>query len=120
MISIGESVFKALESLNVPVRHSHLPENMVLPCVTWHESGNRQASQADGREYLSEVEYAVDIWSYSTEMNAQLLCAADAALAAIGLKRTYSAELFETDTRLHHRAARYSGWVDLQKNVWQG
>ena len=43
----------------------------------------------------------------------------DAAMASMRLRRTYSAELFESATRLHHRAIRYRCVADAAGNIYQ-
>ena len=91
----------------------------VLPCVAWRESGNREIAQTDGREHLAEVIYTVDIWGRSASENAQLAAVIDSRMASRRLRRTYSADMFEKNTRLHHRILRYRAVADAAGNIYQ-
>ena len=92
---------------------------VTLPCVSWRESGNRLSASAGGQEHLAELTYTVDVWSTSEETNAGLAAQIDARMAAANFLRTYSADLFETGTRLHHRVLRYRVIADSAGNGYR-
>ena len=111
MIGLSERIKQILNASGAQVWREYPQSWTQLPAVTWRESGNSELAQADGCEHLAELEYAIDVWSGSAEKNAEL--------AAMRLRRTYSAELFESATRLHHRAIRYRCVADAAGNIYQ-
>ena len=119
LIGISDKVKQGLNALGVAVWHDHPQNWAVLPAVTWRESLNRECAQADAGEHLAELEYSIDVWSGSAAVNAELAAKIDAAFAAMRLRRTYSAELFESATRVHHRAIRYRCVADAAGNIYQ-
>lgn len=119
LIGISDKVKQTLNALGVPVWHDHPQNWTILPAVTWRESLNRECAQADAGEHLAELEYSIDVWSGSAAVNAELTAKIDAAFAAMRLRRTYSAELFESATRVHHRAIRYRCVADAAGNIYQ-
>ena len=108
-----------MNALGVTVWHDHPQNWAILPAVTWRESLNRECAQADAGEHLAELEYSIDVWSGSAAVNAELAAKIDAAFAAMRLRRTYSAELFESAARVHHRAIRYRCVADAAGNIYQ-
>ena len=119
MIGLSERIKQILNASGAQVWREYPQSWTQLPAVTWRESGNSELAQADGCEHLAELEYAIDVWSGSAEKNAELAEKIDAAMASIRLRRTYSAELFESATRLHHRAIRYRCVADAAGNIYQ-
>lgn len=119
MISLAENVCEALKDVCAQVFYFYPASWVALPCVAWRESGNRELSRADCGEYLAEITYTVDIWSDAPETNAELAAKADKRMADIGFMRAYSADVFETNTRLHHRVMRFRAVADAEKRVYQ-
>ncbi len=107
MQTLQVEVKTALESTGYTVRYIYPQGEENVPCVTWYESNNREYAQADGNEYLTEVEYTVDCWATTPEETATMGAAVDTALATLRLKRTFSYDLYESDTRVHHKNMRY-------------
>lgn len=119
MISLGGAVRDALSGV-CPQLYYYYPASWIrLPCVAWRESSNRELARADGIEHLAELTYTVDIWSDSAEKNAGLAADVDGRMAGIGLMRTYSADVYETSTRLHHRVLRYRAVVCADGKIYQ-
>ena len=119
MISLAQTVRALLESTGAAVWYFYPQSWVRLPVVTWRESGNREIVQADGREHLAELEYTVDVWSDSPEINAELAARIDSLLTGIRLRRDYAADLFEKSTGYHHRTARYRCVADAKGNIYQ-
>lgn len=62
---------------------------------------------ADDREYISRLEVKVDVWDKQPAKTRSIAAQAITALYAIGFVRTYSADLYEQQSRLHHKAMRF-------------
>lgn len=119
MISLAGDVCEALRGVCAQVFYFYPASWVTLPCVAWRESGNRELSRADGGEYLAELTYTVDIWSDAPETNAAIAAEADMRMAAIGFMRAYSADVFETSTRLHHRVMRFRAVAGADGRIYQ-
>ena len=119
MITVSGGVQAALEGLGVCVRHAYSQSWSEFPAIVWRESGNYVCAMADAEEYLAEVEYETDVYAFSQAETEAISKQIDAKMAEMALKRTYSAELFEADTRLHHRVLKYRGRADASGNIYQ-
>ena len=119
MAGLCAVVKRALAGVRAQVFYYYPASWVRLPCMAWRESGNRELARADGREYLTEVTYTIDIWSASPEENGALAESVQAVLAAEGFMRTYSADLYETASRLHHRVLRYRAVAGADGRVYQ-
>lgn len=119
LITLAETVRERLESTGAQVWYFYPQSWASLPAVSWRESANREGAQADGREHLAELEYTIDLWSGSPEVNMELAGKVDAALAGIRLRRVGSADLFESATGMHHRSLRYRCVADAAGNIYQ-
>lgn len=119
MISLAGEVCEALKGVCTQVFYFYPASWVALPCVAWRESGNRELSRADCGEYLAELTYTVDIWSEAPEINADIAAEADRRMADIGFMRTYSADVFETSTRLHHRVMRFRAVAGADGRIYQ-
>lgn len=120
MDTLQAEVYAALTGTGYPIAY-HFPQNSaVIPRITFYESNNREHGQADGREFVTEVEYTIDLWAMTPEQTAEMALAVDAALAALRLKRTFSFDLYETDTRVHHKNMRYRALIRIdEQRIYQ-
>ena len=119
MISLQSTVKNILLGTGEKVYY-HYPASWIsLPLITWRETGNRVLYRADGREYLTELTYSVDVWAKTPEETARISEKIDDGMAELKMRRDYSADLYETSTRYHHRAMRYRVAVDAQGNTYQ-
>jgi len=119
MITLQNDVKEILAGVCPQVFYFYPASWTILPCVAWRESGNREIAQADGREHLAEVVYTVDIWSRSAGENAAIAEETDRRMAARRFRRSYSADMFEKASRLHHRIMRYRAVADAEGNIYQ-
>ena len=119
MVSLCDRVKETLKGVGAQVYYFYPASWVKLPCVAWRESGNRELARADGREALSEVTYTIDIWSDSPERNGEMALDIHNRLAAAHFMRTYSADIFETGTRLHHRVLRYRAVAGADGRIYQ-
>lgn len=120
MDSLQAEVYTALSGTGYTVLYMYPQGETSVPCVTWYESNNREYGQADGVEFVTEVEYTIDIWATTPEATATMALAVDTALAALRLKRTFSYDLYESDTRVHHKNMRYRALIRLdEQKIYQ-
>ena len=120
MESLQTEVYAALVGTGYTVAYHYPQEPADFPCISYYESNNREYIQAGGVEYATEVEYTIDLWATTPEVNAAIGAAIDTALAALRLKRTFSYDLYETDTRIHHKNMRYRAVIHLaQQKIYQ-
>lgn len=119
MISIGQTVYAILKSTGVPVWYFHPKSWVQLPTLSWHESQNRELSQADGREHLAQLEYTVDVWARSPEQVHELADRVDEKLTAVRLRRDFSQMLYEASTGIYHCRLRYRCAADGKGNIYQ-
>ena len=109
-----------LDEVGVAVSYRYPAEWSSFPCMAWYESNNREYAQADGAEYLTELTYVVDVWAESPAQAAEIAARADEKLASARFKRTFSQDLYEPKSHLHHRTMRYRAVTDAAGNVYQG
>jgi hypothetical protein len=120
MDSIQAEVYTALSGTGYTVLYLYPQGAANVPCVTWRESNNREYGQADGVEFVTEVEYTIDCWAMTPEATATMASAVDTALAALRLKRTFSHDLYEQDTRVHRKNMRYRALIRLdEQKIYQ-
>jgi hypothetical protein len=120
MDSLQPEVYAALVGTGYAVSYSYPQDGFTIPRITWYESDNREHSQAGGVEFLTEVEYTVDIWAATPEETAAMALMVDTALAVLRLKRTFSHDLYENDTRIHHKNMRYHALIRLdEQRIYQ-
>lgn len=120
MDSLQPEVYAALNGAGYSAFYFYPQASATLPYITWRESLNREHGQADGNEFVTEVEYTIDVWATTPEATATMASAVDTALAALRLKRTFSHDLYESDTRVHHKNMRYRALIRLdEQKIYQ-
>lgn len=119
MIDLKQQVFSALDGLCGNLVFGYPCSYTGGSVVFWRESANSRYAQADGREYLAEINYTLEIFAPGAENAAALLSDADARLQGIGLRREASAEQYEQDLAVSHISARYRALADEQGNIYQ-
>lgn len=118
--TLQNEVYTALTGTSYAVSYFHPQAPAAPPCISFYESNNREYGQADGAEYASEVEYTIDVWAMTPETTATMAQAVDTALASLRLKRTFAYDLYEQDTRIHHKSMRYRGLIHIaQQKIYQ-
>ena len=90
-----------------------------MPCIAWRESVNRCFAQADAREHLAELNYALEVFAPAPEAAAALLAGADERMRELGFRRESAAEQLEQDTGICHISARYRALADAAGNLYQ-
>ena len=119
MNTLNQTVRALLESAGVRVMYFYPADWSQLPVICWRESGSREYAQADGREYLTELEYTVDVWDRSPARCAELAGRVHEALASVRLRRDFCGDLYDASAGIYHRSMRYRCVVDGAGNVFQ-
>lgn len=109
MIDLKPYVFQTLTNAlgAIPVHYFYPPIDGALPCVSWYEAENRHEAQADTIEYLTELAFVIDIWSKSAMTNGETAQTIDQAMSAAGFRRAFAHDLYEPETKIHHKTMRY-------------
>lgn len=119
MITLKKMLYSALTGVCGAVVFGYPKDFTALPLLSWRESGNRRHAQADGKEYLAELEYTIDCFAPSPEEVSALHAAADERLLGLGLRREALTEIFDPDSAVCHISARYRALADAQGNIYQ-
>jgi hypothetical protein len=120
MDSLSPEVYAALVLTNYQTYSEHPQTGAAIPCISYREGENRDYGRADGVEYVTLVEYLIDAWAYTPEDTATMALAIDTKMAELGLRRTFSHDLYEADTRIHHKTMRYRGLIHIaQQKIYQ-
>ena len=119
MITLKERVCELLSGTCEQVVCGRPAQIRRLPVLCWRESQNRCHAQADGAEYLAELNYSVDIFADSPESAGGIAAQVDARLTDAGFRREGSAELYEADAQICHVNLRYRALSDAQGKVYQ-
>ena len=109
MISMHESVAAAISAIPASTFYNYPQDWNALPSISYYEISNLPETASDDREYSTELEYVVDVWALSPLEMVTLALQADEAMTAIGFTRAFSLELYEKETKIHHKNMRFSG-----------
>lgn len=121
----------ALEGMNTEVFYAYPQRWAALgTAVSFVESENlclqaafppQSAPEADAQdaypyEAMQRVVYTVDVWGTDPDEVWAVFAQINRAMTGIGFTRESSGDLYETQTRLHHRTSRYAAQVNLIQN----
>ena len=119
MVTLKQLVCDALSGACARVVYGRPACFRQYPLLCWRESLNRCFAQAEGKEYLTEVNYTLDIFAASPESAGEIAARADARMRDAGFRRDGACELFETDRQIAHVNLRYRALADINGGVWQ-
>jgi hypothetical protein len=120
MDTLQAEVYTALTATGTHVDYQFPSDARQIPSISWYESANSVKARADNAEYLTDVAYVIDLWGATPEANATLALSVDTRLAALGLERTFSIDMYEQETQVHHKSMRYRGVIHIaQQKVYQ-
>lgn len=111
MQTLQPEVYAALQATTYSISYQYPASGATLPCISFYEINNRESAQADGAEYLTEVEYMIDCWATTPEETATMGAAVDTQLATLRLKRVFAYDLYEPETAIHHKTMRYRALI---------
>lgn len=120
MDTLIPEVYAGLQATGKNVEYFYPSKKRGVPVITYFESNNRVFTRADGAEYATEVEYTVDIWDTTSESTSAIALLVDTQMSALGLTRTFSFDLVEGETGMHHKNMRYRGLIHIgQQRIYQ-
>lgn len=119
MISLQPEVYAALQATGYTPTYFYPAANTSLPCISFYEADNSERQRADGNEALTNVEYTIDLWATTPETTATMALAVHTRLAALRMRRTFSHDLYEPETGIHHKTMRYRACVDTAGIIYQ-
>lgn len=101
---INNKVIEALKSLNVPVSFQKYngKESTYITFFNYLEQGEQYA---DNEEKSTGYYIQIDIWSKSDYT--ELIENVKNAMETAGFIRTSAGDLFESDTKIYHKAIRF-------------
>lgn len=82
------------------------PDPDELPRITYFELMNFGSMYADDGEEASEIHVQIDVWS--KESTSDIAAEVDRTMKSIGFGRMASADLYEDDTEIFHKAMRFA------------
>lgn len=109
MINVKPYIYKALKETGYDT-YFHYPENFTkLPAISYYELDNSTRFKEDGEDKIAKITYAIDIWN--TGSTSDIVEAVDKKMMELGFSRTACADLYEAESKIHHKAIRYSGII---------
>lgn len=84
---------------------SYPPDFTNLPLLSYFEVSNVGDLFADDQEIGSEIIFQIDLWGKASLSNYAI--AVDSAMATLDFTRIYATDLYETDTKIFHKAMRF-------------
>jgi hypothetical protein len=110
MLSIKSAVVTALQSATAlstmtGIYPNYPPNFISLPSVSYFEIANNVSLSADNQEIAAGITYQIDLWGKSSlTAYAQ---AVDSIMTGLEFARVACEDLYETDTKIIHKAMRY-------------
>ena len=95
MIDLKPAMLSALSDLPACTALAFAHEEFPLPIIVIGDDAGRVAAQADSAPYLEEYTAQVNIYAASPASLEALTRQTDAALTALGLRRTHQQDLFD-------------------------
>ena len=113
MINVKPEVLAALEGntdllalLGGPYIYQLKAPEGLNKYITLFELTNFDSAWADGTAFMAEVHLQVDVWVKAASTS-PIAAEVDKIMKSLGFKRTSSADLYEDDTGIYHKALRY-------------
>jgi len=110
MLSIKSAVVTALQSATAlstmtGIYPNYPPNFTSLPLISYFEVSNNVSLSADNQEIAAGITYQIDLWGKSSlTAYAQ---AVDSIMTGLEFARVACADLYETDTKIIHKAMQY-------------
>ena len=118
MVDLLEEIYAALKTIPdaEQVNYQYPQDWATLPAVTYYEQSNTEMRVFGGSNYMANVSYQIDIWAKMPEQCRVIAYNVDDRMAALGLRREFSADLFDP-SGIHHRSKRYAGKYNPATNI---
>ena len=114
MKNYSSEILRLLQEIpGVQVSYFYPSDFAKLPHVTYYELSNIEGD-------YDHITYQVDVWSKSPVLNQDIALQIHDKLHTVGFKRAFSGDLFETDSKIHHKTMRFEGYFhDLQNRFYK-
>ena len=103
MLNKKSDVLKALETVG-GVKHVffYYPDSFArLPCVSYYEINNSPYKRADDGEYLTEINYQIDVWAKKSAEASEIALAVNDAMGLAGFIREFSRDVYQEGAAAH-------------------
>lgn len=111
MKNLKPQILKKLEEISdievsyfYPQKWSNLDKKSA---ISYYEIDNSISSKADDEEYSSNVAIQVDIWAKTPSKCSKLAIEVNDKMEELDFERTLALDLFEQDTKIHHKTMRF-------------
>lgn len=118
MIDLTDTLRGAVSAV-VPCAQAYPARAAAFPCAAVYESGNAVQARCGGRDYLSALEYTIEIWASGAGATHALSVRIDEAVGALGLSRVSCTDLYDSALRVHRRVMRYRVLCDADGTLYQ-
>ena len=110
MISYVPTILAALNEIESVTVSYHYPDDFNhFPHISFYELSNVEAD-------YDQVTYQIDVWSLAPSINQEIALKINEKLHGLGFKRAFSGDLFENDSKIHHKTMRYEGYFHNTQN----
>ena len=107
MTDLKPAMLSALSALPACTALAFAREEFPLPIIVIADESGRVAAQADGAPYLEEYTASVNVYAADPASLESLAGQADAALTALGLRRTHQQDFFDETACAWRKLLRY-------------
>ena len=111
MINVKDQVYQALLAVSENVTDCYPKKLGAGSAIQYMEEDNRVIEYTDMKEQKAYVRYRIDIWNRRSTSAAAV--AVDAAIAALGLKRTQCQDV-DDPSGMKHKQMRYEMVIDVE------
>ena len=110
MISLNKEIFNKLSEIKElgivkSVNYSYPETFSNLPCITFYEVNNSTVEFSDDDEYLSEINYVVDVWANDYEQLNSVSIKVNENMKEIGFIRELSYDV--PNENIKHKFMRF-------------
>ena len=110
MVSLNKEIFNKLSEIKElgivkSVNYSYPETFSNLPCITFYEINNSTVEFSDDDEYLSEINYVVDVWANDYEQLNNISVKVNEKLKEIGFIREISYDVLNENIK--HKFMRF-------------
>ncbi len=118
MIDLTNTLRCAVSAV-VPCTQAYPARAAAFPSAAVYESGNAVQARCNGGDYLSALEYTVEIRAYAPGDTHALSVRVDEAVGALGFSRVSCTDLYDSALRVHRRVMRYRVLCDADGTLYQ-
>lgn len=113
MINVKPQIYEALCRCcpGADVSDEYPEEWRIFPKVTYTEENNAVEQWTDDKEQYARLTYRIDCWDMGS--TSEIAAQVDAAMASLGLLRTYARDIKPGPEKAKHKQMRYECIIDV-------